>query len=75
MGGRGMKVSELIDVLENYDPDLDVYVRQATDYRDDLDDEIDYWELTLQDIVKGEVLDNRETGEEKTALLIGDDRL
>ena len=70
-----MKVSELIDVLENYDPDLDVYVRQATDYRDDLDDEIDYWELTLQDIVKGEVLDNRETGEEKTALLIGDDRL
>ena len=69
-----MKVSELIKILEDYDPDLDVYVRQATDYRDD-GNEIDYWELTSGDIVKGEILDNRENGEEKTALLIGDDRL
>jgi hypothetical protein len=69
-----MKVSELIKLLEDYDPDLDIYVRQATDYRDDIG-EVDYWELTPGDIVKGEVLDNRETGEEKTALLIGDDRL
>lgn len=69
-----MKVSELIKILEDYDPDLDVYVRQATDYRED-DGEIDYWELTSGDIAKGEILDNRENGEEKTALLIGDDRL
>ena len=69
-----MKVSELIKILEDYDPDLDVYVRQATDYRED-DGEIDYWELTSDDIVKGEVRDNRENGEERTAILIGDDRL
>ena len=31
-----MKVSELIKIPEDYDPDLDVYVRQATDYRDDV---------------------------------------
>ena len=70
-----MKVSELIELLEDYNPDLDIYVRLATDYRDGLDDEIDYWELTPGDIIQGEVLDNRENGEEKTALLIGDDRL
>ncbi|MFA6364577.1 hypothetical protein [Methanoregula sp.] len=69
-----MKVSGLIEALNNFDPDLDVYVRQATDYRDD-GAEVDYWELSPKDIVQGDVLANRETGEERTAILIGDDRL
>ena len=65
-----MKVSELIEHLEQFHDDLPVYVRVQNDYAS----EVGYWEITSADIQGGDVRDI-ETGKEDPAVIIGDDRI
>lgn len=66
-----MKVRELIEHLKTLNPDLPVFVRQEESC---FGDRADYWQITAEDVISGEVRDP-ETDKEYPAVLIGDDRV
>jgi len=65
-----VKVHELIEHLKTLPQDLPVYIRSQNDYSSD----VDYWEISQKDIIRGEVMD-AETEKDYPAVIIGDDRV
>ncbi len=71
---KPLTVSQLIEVLSDYDKDLPVLIRMSEPIYAGEDDQIDYWQITPADIQKDYVC-NPKTKEEYQALLIGEDRI
>ena len=48
---RKLTVIDLINLLENFDPALPVYVRMSEPIYLGDDDQIDYWQITSSDVI------------------------